>query len=82
MAGFNLSGERHNPDILTCLSNLSNDEVFTPPDMVNQILDKLPERYREALDRRRTENALVRSLRLNRPDPESWERCRIERTDL
>ena len=46
------------------------------------ILDKLPERYREALDRRRTENALVRSLRLNRPDPESWERCRIERTDL
>ena len=43
MAGFNLSGERHNPDILTCLSNLSNDEVFTPPDMVNQILDKLPE---------------------------------------
>ena len=32
----------HNPDILTCLADLSNDEVFTPPDIVNQILDQLP----------------------------------------
>ncbi len=32
----------HNPDILTCLANLSNDEVFTPPNVVNQILDNLP----------------------------------------
>ena len=33
----------HNPDILTCLADLSSDEVFTPPDIVNQMLDKLPE---------------------------------------
>ena len=33
----------YNPDVLTCLANLSNDEVFTPPSVVNQILDLLPE---------------------------------------
>ncbi len=32
----------YNPDILTCLANLSNDEVFTPPKLVNNILDLLP----------------------------------------
>lgn len=32
----------YNPDVLTCLANLSNDEVFTPPGLVNQILDLLP----------------------------------------
>lgn len=32
----------YNPDVLTCLSNLSNDEVFTPPQLVNKILDELP----------------------------------------
>lgn len=32
----------YNPDVLTCLANLSNDEVFTPPTLVNQILDLLP----------------------------------------
>ena len=32
----------HNPDILTCLANLSSDEVFTPPNVVNQMLDTLP----------------------------------------
>jgi site-specific DNA-methyltransferase (adenine-specific) len=31
----------HNPDVLTCIANLSNDEVFTPPDLANQILDTL-----------------------------------------
>lgn len=34
---------RHNPDILTCLANLSNDEVFTPPRLVNDMLNMLPE---------------------------------------
>lgn len=34
--------ENYNPDVLTCLANLSNDEVFTPPSLVNQILDLLP----------------------------------------
>jgi len=32
----------YNPDVLTCLANLSSDEVFTPPQLVNQILDLLP----------------------------------------
>jgi|TARA_B110000003_G_scaffold275925_1_gene320053 site-specific DNA-methyltransferase (adenine-specific) len=35
-------GSFHNPDILTCLANLSSDEVFTPPDIANQMLDSLP----------------------------------------
>jgi site-specific DNA-methyltransferase (adenine-specific) len=32
----------YNPDILTCLANLSSDEVFTPPALANQMLDLLP----------------------------------------
>ena len=32
----------YNPDVLSCLANLSNDEVFTPPELVNQMLDMLP----------------------------------------
>ena len=35
--------DTHLPDILNCLANLSNDEVFTPPDVANQMLDMLPE---------------------------------------
>ena len=31
-----------NPDVLSCLANLSNDEVFTPPKLANEILDLLP----------------------------------------
>ena len=34
----------HNPDILTCLANLSSDEVFTPPRIADQMLDMLPEK--------------------------------------
>lgn len=30
------------PDILDCIANLSNDEVFTPPAMANKVLDLLP----------------------------------------
>jgi len=32
----------YNPDVLNCLANLSSDEVFTPPNLVNRILDLLP----------------------------------------
>ena len=32
----------HNPDILTCLANLSADEVFTPPKLAAAMLDALP----------------------------------------
>lgn len=38
-----LDGQDYNPDVLTCIANLSSDEVFTPPQLVNQILDLLPE---------------------------------------
>ena len=33
----------YNPDVLTCLANLSNDEVFTPPSLANDMLDLLPQ---------------------------------------
>jgi site-specific DNA-methyltransferase (adenine-specific) len=32
----------YNPDVLSCLANLSNDEVFTSPSLANEILDLLP----------------------------------------
>ena len=38
-----LLNQNYNPDVLSCLANLSNDEVFTPPDVANQMLDLLPE---------------------------------------
>jgi site-specific DNA-methyltransferase (adenine-specific) len=34
-----------NPDVLSCMANLSNDEVFTPPHMAKQMLDKLAEAW-------------------------------------
>ena len=37
-----MKNNSHNPDILSCLANLSNDEVFTPPSVANKILDMLP----------------------------------------
>ena len=38
-----LYNTNYNPDVLSCLANLSNDEVFTPPSLANQILDLLPD---------------------------------------
>jgi len=38
-AAFTLRGR--NPDVLTCIANLSNDEVFTPPEFANRMLDTL-----------------------------------------
>lgn len=35
--------ELYKPDVLSCLADLSNDEVFTPPGVANQILDMLPQ---------------------------------------
>lgn len=40
-AAFTLRGR--NPDVLTCIANLSNDEVFTPPEFANRMLDTLAE---------------------------------------
>ncbi|MCK6541243.1 Eco57I restriction-modification methylase domain-containing protein [bacterium] len=42
-AGFTLRGR--NPDVLTCIANLSNDEVFTPPELANRMLDTLAEAW-------------------------------------
>ena len=39
MSALNLLLNKHNPDVLTCIANLSNDEVFTPPEMAAAILD-------------------------------------------
>lgn len=41
--GFALRGR--NPDVLTCIANLSNDEVFTPPEFAKQMLDTLAEAW-------------------------------------
>jgi len=41
--GFSLRGR--NPDVLTCIANLSNDEVFTPPELANRMLDTLEEAW-------------------------------------
>ncbi len=37
-----LASGSYNPDVLTCIANLSSDEVFTPPQLANRILDLLP----------------------------------------
>lgn len=42
-AGFELRGR--NPDVLTCIANLSNDEVFTPPAFANRMLDSVAEAW-------------------------------------
>ena len=42
-ASFTLRGR--NPDVLTCIANLSNDEVFTPPEFANRMLDSLAEAW-------------------------------------
>lgn len=42
-ATFSLHGR--NPDVLTCIANLSNDEVFTPPEFANRMLDTLAEAW-------------------------------------
>jgi Eco57I restriction-modification methylase len=34
-----------NPDVLTCIANLSNDEVFTPPELAGRMLDMLAEAW-------------------------------------
>lgn len=41
----NLLARTHNPDVLTCIANLSNDEVFTPPEMVSAMLDMVAEAW-------------------------------------
>jgi site-specific DNA-methyltransferase (adenine-specific) len=47
-ASFLLRGR--NPDVLTCIANLSNDEVFTPPELANAMLDRLADQWAAAND--------------------------------
>lgn len=47
-AQFSLRGR--NPDVLTCIANLSNDEVFTPPEFANRMLDTLAEAWAASND--------------------------------
>ncbi len=47
-ATFALRGR--NPDVLTCIANLSNDEVFTPPEFANRMLDTLETPWAESHD--------------------------------
>lgn len=42
-SGLSLGNKSYNPDVLSCLANLSNDEVFTSPQLANKMLDMLPE---------------------------------------
>ncbi|SEU21141.1 Eco57I restriction-modification methylase domain-containing protein [Variovorax sp. OV084] len=42
-ASFTIRGR--NPDVLTCIANLSNDEVFTPPGLANRMLDTLAQAW-------------------------------------
>lgn len=45
-----LYSSMYNPDVLSCLANLSNDEVFTPPKVVNEMLDMLPQELFQSPD--------------------------------
>ena len=42
-SSFALRGR--NPDVLSCIANLSNDEVFTPPELAKAMLDTLAEEW-------------------------------------
>ena len=44
----NLLEKIYNPDVLSCLANLSNDEVFTPPEVANKMIDLLPKELFES----------------------------------
>lgn len=46
--GFSLRGR--NPDVLTCIANLSNDEVFTPPEFADRMLDNLADGWARSHD--------------------------------
>ena len=46
----NLYNTMYNPDVLSCIANLSSDEVFTPPELANAMLDMLPQELFENPD--------------------------------
>ena len=48
LSPFRLKGR--NPDVLSCIANLSNDEVFTPPEFANRMLDTLAQGWAASHD--------------------------------
>ena len=44
----------YNPDVLSCIANLSSDEVFTPPALANKMIDMLPQELFENPDNSQT----------------------------
>lgn len=48
MTQVELAFKPRNPDVLTCIANLSNDAVFTPPELANQMLDMLEDAWAES----------------------------------
>ncbi|MBO5779545.1 MAG: Eco57I restriction-modification methylase domain-containing protein [Muribaculaceae bacterium] len=50
MATNDLFKQVYNPDVLSCIANLSSDEVFTPPELANKIIDLLPQELFENPD--------------------------------
>ena len=84
LANSLLPNLNHNPDVLSCLANLSNDEVFTPPEVANAMLDLLPwELFRDPEIRfldpvcksgvflREITKRLMRGLENEFPDPQT-----------
>ena len=65
MADTGLFNAVYNPDVLSCLANLSNDEVFTPPDVVNKMLDMLPQELFRNPDTTFLEIILQRLIQFN-----------------
>lgn len=47
-ASFSLRAR--NPDVLTCIANLSSDEVFTPPEFVGRMLDSIAKAWSASND--------------------------------
>jgi|LSQX01.3.fsa_nt_gb site-specific DNA-methyltransferase (adenine-specific) len=58
----------YNPDVLLCIANLSNDEVFTPPDVVNQMLDMLPQELFQNPDTTFLDIITTKTIQFNYPD--------------
>ena len=50
MARAPLAFRGRNPDVLSCIANLSNEFVFTPPNLANRMLDSLAEAWAESND--------------------------------
>ena len=57
----------YNPDVLLCIANLSNDEVFTPPDVVNQMLDMLPQELFQNPDTTFLDIITTKTIQFNYP---------------